>query len=111
MSILVANTDRHHENWALLLTDDRSPQLAPSFDHASSLGFQLSDDERQDRLDTTDSGRTVEAFARRGRSRHFAGSPSLVGLAARMSQSARTFGVRLMTENRRRLLDEFDRPG
>lgn len=33
---LVGNTDRHHENWAVV-QDSRT--LAPSFDHGASLGF------------------------------------------------------------------------
>ena len=42
---LILNTDRHHENWALL-RDNRSSagvrySVAPSFDHASSLGREL----------------------------------------------------------------------
>ncbi len=42
---LILNTDRHHENWALL-RDNRIPgesrySVAPSFDHASSLGREL----------------------------------------------------------------------
>lgn len=141
LDALVANMDRHDENWALLVAPGVRPVLAPTFDHASSLGFQLSDEERDDRLSTTDRGRTVDAYAARGRSRHFEGSPTLVDLAVRccrlsdttdywhstveaiavqhleelaealpatrMSRSARTFAVRLMTINRRRLLDEL----
>jgi hypothetical protein len=77
------NTDRHHENWGILVdpTATEPPCLAPSFDHASSLGFLLSDDERAERLQTNDRNRTVEAFAERGRSRHFAGTPTLVPVA------------------------------
>ncbi len=143
LDALVANTDRHHENWGILVdpSGDAAPQLAPTFDHASCLGFQLSDDEREERIGTRDAGRSVTAFANRGRSRHFAGSPGLVELALsavsrssddaarvlgaavegidearleqlvagvpgdRMSLPARIFSLRLMTENRRRLLD------
>ena len=55
---LVGNTDRHHENWGTLLkpvrvkkNDDREGEqmrfrvdLAPTFDHGSSLGRELLDD-------------------------------------------------------------------
>ncbi|MEY4568854.1 MAG: hypothetical protein RLZZ398_293 [Verrucomicrobiota bacterium] len=55
---LVGNTDRHHENWGMLLKPvvipqaDRDPgefmrfrvTLAPTFDHGSSLGRELLDD-------------------------------------------------------------------
>lgn len=142
LDALVANTDRHHENWGVLVSgvDERVPQLAPTFDHASCLGFQLPDDEREERLQTRDVNRTVAGYAERGRSRHFAGLPTLVSLAldalsacppderkiywqrlaaleetqieaivatvpdARMSQLGRIFAVRVMQENRRRLL-------
>ncbi len=47
---IICNTDRHHDNWALL----RGPsvrgktvhEVAPSFDHASSLGRELRDERR-----------------------------------------------------------------
>ena len=42
LDALILNTDRHHENWALLRTIGANGQLthrvAPTFDHASSLG-------------------------------------------------------------------------
>ena len=48
---LIGNTDRHHENWGLKLqriATPRSPKLtvAPSYDHASSLGRELQDTRR-----------------------------------------------------------------
>ena len=36
---LVGNTDRHHENWAIV---EDTGTLAPSFDHGASLGFNAS---------------------------------------------------------------------
>lgn len=42
----IANRDRHEENWAVLRPPPTSldrDTLSPSFDHASSLGFQLDD--------------------------------------------------------------------
>jgi hypothetical protein len=81
LDALIGNTDRHHMNWGVL-DDPGSPRvLAPTFDHASSLGFLLSDEQRNLRLDTTDPRQTVEAYARRGRSSSFEGSPGLVALA------------------------------
>ena len=67
LDALVGNTDRHHENWALLKGPRRRRRLAPSFDHASSLGFLLNDEERLARLETADRNRSVEAFAARAR--------------------------------------------
>jgi hypothetical protein len=43
---LIGNTDRHHENWGILVKrtpSGRSGMIAPSFDHASSLGRELVD--------------------------------------------------------------------
>lgn len=45
----IANQDRHHENWGLIRLD-KSVHLAPSYDHASSLGRNESDEKRKYRL-------------------------------------------------------------
>lgn len=73
LDAVVGNTDRHEENWAVM---DRAGHrsLAPTFDHASCLGFQYADEQRRDRLDTRDSGYTPEAYAD-GAKTHFAGRP------------------------------------
>lgn len=67
LDAVVGNTDRHQENWAVI--GDGTRRLAPSFDHASSLGFLLDDADRLARLSTRDTNRTVEAFARNARSK------------------------------------------
>ena len=66
----IGNTDRHHENWAIIENPEASARrhLAPTFDHASSLGCHLRDEDRRNRLGTTDAGFTVEAYADRARS-------------------------------------------
>ena len=49
LDALIGNTDRHHENWGILREqkDDRwEGFVAPSFDHASSLGRELQDTRR-----------------------------------------------------------------
>lgn len=82
---LIASGDRHDGNWAVL---ERPPgkggpnALCGSYDHASSLGFNLSDVQRARRLESG----TVESWANRGRAREFEkvqGQPtqSLVELA------------------------------
>jgi hypothetical protein len=46
LDALIGNTDRHHENWGILMKrvgDDWEGILAPTFDHASSLGRELLD--------------------------------------------------------------------
>lgn len=51
LDALVANTDRHHQNWAVGQAPDSPAYLAPTFDHGSSLGFQESDKRKQWLLD------------------------------------------------------------
>lgn len=48
LDALIGNTDRHHENWGVLLKSSRprTAELAPTFDHASSLGRELTDEGR-----------------------------------------------------------------
>lgn len=55
LDALIGNTDRHHENWGLLLRWQGQPRrqlldVAPSFDHASSLGRELLDERRKELL-------------------------------------------------------------
>ncbi len=69
----IGNQDRHHENWGVLLvplfelSHERllSLRLAPSFDHAASLGQVLADEERSGRLDARDSGYAIGTWARK----------------------------------------------
>ena len=68
---LIGNTDRHHENWGIIVVPEDGQftfWLAPSFDHASSLGRDLTDSRRRERLTTRDTRGNVEAYAERGRS-------------------------------------------
>ena len=56
----IGNGDRHHENWGIISKKIVSAAtetiyLAPTYDHASSLGRELSDEKRQQR--------SVEAYA------------------------------------------------
>lgn len=81
LDALIGNVDRHHENWGVLWQVGESAtmtigtsivnpqhqssryQLAPSFDHASSLGRELTDQVRERKL----ANRQVGAYVRRGR--------------------------------------------
>jgi hypothetical protein len=66
----IGNTDRHHENWGVLVRmKDNSRYLAPTFDHASSLGAHEPDQVRTDRLKTPDPAYGVEGYVQRGRAR------------------------------------------
>lgn len=84
LDAVCANTDRHEENWAVLR--DESDQLAPSFDHASSLGFNLSDAERSERLATRDALRQVDAWVRRAQTPFF-GRPHPIDAAVAAFQT------------------------
>jgi len=68
LDALIGNQDRHHENWGLLKVAGGGLTLAPTFDHASSLGRNESDEVRAERLATRDSGRSVAAYVLRARS-------------------------------------------
>ncbi|MDE2757068.1 MAG: HipA domain-containing protein [Acidobacteriota bacterium] len=66
LDALIGNTDRHHENWGILLkrTGNRwRGFLAPSYDHASSLGRELLDVRRDMLL----AENRVGNYAERGR--------------------------------------------
>ena len=57
LDALIGNTDRHHENWGIVVVphgDDNAYHLAATFDHASSLGRELTDAGRNERLTTND---------------------------------------------------------
>lgn len=71
LDALVGNTDRHGENWGLILSSHEGAStisLAPTFDHASSLGRELKEEVREKRLVTNDSGYNVESYAVKSRS-------------------------------------------
>jgi hypothetical protein len=66
LDAVIGNTDRHHENWGIL--GKRTPDgwkriVAPSFDHASSLGRELRD---------SAPGKSRERILREGRIGHYA---------------------------------------
>jgi hypothetical protein len=68
---LIVNRDRHPQNWAVL-REPTSAQLhlAPSYDHASGLGFNLLDDRRQRLLRDN---KMRAAFVRKGTAHRFEG--------------------------------------
>jgi hypothetical protein len=76
LDALVGNQDRHHENWGLVLTlprgeAERRITLAPTYDHASSLGRNERDEERERRLKTRDRGSSLEHYVERAESAFF----------------------------------------
>ena len=68
LDALVGNQDRHHENWGLIISTEGGLSLAPTFDHASSLGRNETDENRNERLTTKDKGHSMEAYVERARS-------------------------------------------
>jgi len=68
LDALIGNTDRHHENWGLVVQVQREARkasltVAPSYDHASSLGRELRDDRRVELL----TANRVDSYIRKGR--------------------------------------------
>ena len=85
LDALVGNQDRHHENWGFVVTPQSTIHLAPTFDHASSLGRNELDAVRLDRLHTRDEGRSVVRYVERAESAFFpsgGGTRPLTTLAA-----------------------------
>ena len=69
LDALIGNTDRHHENWGLLVSDDGSGlriRLAQTYDHASCLGHELQDRRRELLLAEGRVGRYAVGAGRRG---------------------------------------------
>ena len=70
----IGNTDRHHENWAFIEQGTGLPgcspvrSLAPTFDHASCLGRNESDVNREKRLYGADKRYSVVAYTAKTRS-------------------------------------------
>jgi excisionase family DNA binding protein len=65
----IANTDRHHENWGVIRDISTTKyHLAPTFDHASSLGSHENDINRQERLESKDKNRQISAYVTKARS-------------------------------------------
>lgn len=71
LDALVCNQDRHHENWGLIVTQEHGLTLVPTFDHASSLGRNETDANRNMRLNTKDKGFSVEIYVAKARSGFF----------------------------------------
>jgi hypothetical protein len=74
----IGNTDRHHENWGVLRQRSQLTQtltLAPTYDHASSLGRELSDMQRM-KHGNPRHGTPAERYAKRARSAFYASDGS-----------------------------------
>jgi hypothetical protein len=70
LDALICNVDRHHENWGILrkfTPDGIRGRLAPSYDHASSLGRELRDSGSKNNRDRYLRELGVAKYIERGR--------------------------------------------
>src|SRR6185437_12238538 len=101
LDALVGNGDRHEQNWSVLWAKSSSSgltdRLSASYDMEASLGFQLSDRQRSERLRD---GTAMRAFAEKGLARRFDGDQrtSLVDIALRASKWCSVPGKRRLAE-------------
>ena len=72
----IANQDRHHENWGFIVSPERTIHLAPTFDHASSLGWNETDETRTQRLTTRDRRRNMDRYVMKALSAFFSSPTS-----------------------------------
>jgi hypothetical protein len=63
----IANQDRHHENWGVIRHKGEI-YLAPTYDHAASMGQNETDETRKDRLNSQDNRRHISAYIEKARS-------------------------------------------
>lgn len=118
----VANTDRHDNNWAVLRPQRSSTaepmRLCGSYDHASSLGFNVPDDRCRRLLE--DGEGAIKTWCGKGYAHRFdlgpgPARPTLVDLAVRAlsiaSDAAREYWTRRLREvdelEVRRVLDQI----
>ncbi|HHE3641572.1 TPA: hypothetical protein ACPDXI_001784 [Pasteurella multocida] len=72
LDALISNQDRHHENWAVLYEESSQRYfLCESYDHAASLGRELTDEKRKTLLTSKDVGQQLKTFVKRARSEVF----------------------------------------
>ena len=78
LDAFIGNTDRHHENWGVLMDFFMvSKSVAPSYDHASSLGREIDDDRRIRLLDED----RVGQYSEKGRSPIYRSGEDTKGLS------------------------------
>jgi hypothetical protein len=81
LDAIIGNRDRHSLNWTTGFDAERQARLIASFDHGSSLGFNLSDERRQALLAYPEQ---FNAFLNRGTAYRFEGGrhTTLIDMAA-----------------------------
>ncbi|VAX44412.1 Uncharacterised protein [Acinetobacter calcoaceticus] len=68
LDALIANQDRHNENWGMIQRVNGDRHLALTFDHGASLGKNINDEKKEERLKTKDQGNSVKAYTKRAKS-------------------------------------------
>ena len=63
----IANLDRHHENWGIILGKNVF-KFAPTYDHAAGLGSKVSKEEAEKRLNSKDKNYRVKKFVTKAKS-------------------------------------------
>lgn len=72
LDVLISNQDRHHENWAVLYQEStQSYYLCETYDHAASLGRELTPERREILLTSKDRGQQLSTFVAKARSEIF----------------------------------------
>lgn len=68
LDLVISNQDRHEENWGIIIGANNEYYLAPTFDHAASLGRNESDEKRASRLQSKDIGFSISTYIDKAKS-------------------------------------------
>lgn len=68
LDLVISNQDRHEENWGITIGKNNEYYLAPTFDHAASLGRNESDEKRASRLQSKDIGFSISTYIDKAKS-------------------------------------------
>ena len=82
LDTLISNQDRHNENWAMIVDKNKTGFLAPSFDHAASMGRNETAAKMFDRLNSKDEGRRIPTYVSKSKSYFYNGKKRLKTLEA-----------------------------
>ena len=74
LDALIANQDRHHQNWDAIRSEQVT-ELAPTFDHGASLARNEPDNTRTKRLHGPDPRFGLVPFSKKARSSFYDGGP------------------------------------
>lgn len=95
LDAVIANQDRHHENWGLIVTEANEIHLTPTYDNASSLGCRETDRAREEILTTKDKRRHITAYVSRANSAFYqnANSPKVMSSIEAFKEAQRAYPV------------------